>query len=36
MIQVEKNHQVFIEEFFDASIERVFEAWTDPQKLVKW
>ncbi len=27
---------VFIEEIFDASPERVFKAWTDPQKLIQW
>jgi uncharacterized protein YndB with AHSA1/START domain len=30
------NNEVFIEETFNASIERVFEAWTDPEKLMKW
>lgn len=33
--QINKN-EVFIEEIFDASIERVFQAWTDPEKLLKW
>ena len=28
--------EVFIEETFNASIERVFEAWTNPEKLMKW
>jgi uncharacterized protein YndB with AHSA1/START domain len=31
-----KTDQVFIEETFNASIERVFEAWTNPEKLMKW
>ena len=31
-----KKDEVFIEETFNASIERVFEAWTDPGKLLKW
>jgi uncharacterized protein YndB with AHSA1/START domain len=30
------KHEVFIEESFSASIERVFNAWTDPDKLMKW
>lgn len=30
------NNEVFIEETFKASIERVFSAWTDPEKLMKW
>lgn len=30
------NNEVFIEETFDASPERIFNAWTDPEKLVKW
>lgn len=30
------NNEVFIEETFNASPERVFSAWTDPEKLVKW
>lgn len=28
--------EVFIEETFHASIERVFNAWTDPGKLLQW
>ncbi|AFD08591.1 SRPBCC family protein [Solitalea canadensis] len=31
-----KNKEVFIEETFNASVERVFNAWTDPEKLMKW
>lgn len=33
-----KNQEdhVFIEETFDACPERVFNAWTDPQKLIQW
>ena len=31
-----KTDEVFIEETFNASIEKVFEAWTDPEKLMKW
>ncbi|MFC2185698.1 SRPBCC domain-containing protein [Fulvivirgaceae bacterium LMO-SS25] len=30
------NNEVFIEEIFNASIDRVFQAWTDPEKLMKW
>ena len=30
------ENQVFIEEIFSASPERVFSAWTDPEKLMKW
>jgi uncharacterized protein YndB with AHSA1/START domain len=30
------NNEVFIEQTFNASAERVFDAWTDPEKLVKW
>jgi uncharacterized protein YndB with AHSA1/START domain len=31
-----KTDEVFIEETFNASIQKVFEAWTDPEKLIKW
>lgn len=30
------KNEVFIEEIFNASIERVFSAWTDPEKLMQW
>jgi uncharacterized protein YndB with AHSA1/START domain len=30
------NNEVFIEEIINASIDRVFQAWTDPEKLMKW
>jgi len=30
------NNEVFIEETFNARIEKVFQAWTDPEKLMKW
>lgn len=30
------NKEVFIEETFNASAEKVFDAWTDPEKLVQW
>jgi uncharacterized protein YndB with AHSA1/START domain len=31
------NHkEVFIEQIFNASVEKVFNAWADPEKLVKW
>ena len=30
------NKEVFIELVINASPERVFSAWTDPDKLVKW
>jgi uncharacterized protein YndB with AHSA1/START domain len=30
------NNEVLIEETFNAGIERVFAAWTDPEKLMKW
>lgn len=31
-----KKDEVSIEETFNASIARVFEAWTNPEKLMKW
>ncbi|TWF39906.1 uncharacterized protein YndB with AHSA1/START domain [Chitinophaga polysaccharea] len=30
------NNEVFIEETFNAPAEKVFSAWTDPDKLMKW
>lgn len=30
------KNEVFIEETFNAGIERVFQAWTDPEKLLQW
>ncbi|MCC6182604.1 MAG: SRPBCC domain-containing protein [Bacteroidia bacterium] len=35
---MEKNNpqDVYIEETFDASRERVFSAWTDAKKLIQW
>lgn len=30
------TNEVFIEDSFSAPVERVFRAWTDPEKLVKW
>src|SRR3978361_1128129 len=30
------NNEVFIEETFNASPAKVFSAWTDPEKLMKW
>ena len=30
------TNEVFIEQFFNAGIDKVFEAWTDPEKLMKW
>jgi uncharacterized protein YndB with AHSA1/START domain len=30
------NKEVFIKQTFNASPEKVFSAWTDPEKLVKW
>jgi uncharacterized protein YndB with AHSA1/START domain len=30
------NNEVFIEQTFNTSIERVFSAWADPEKLMKW
>lgn len=30
------KNEVYIEEVFDAGIERVFQAWTDPGQLMKW
>ncbi|MEO5777276.1 MAG: SRPBCC domain-containing protein [Flavobacterium sp.] len=30
------NNEVFIEETINAGIDKVFQAWTDPKKLVKW
>lgn len=32
----QSKNEVFIEETFNASVERVFDAWTDPEKLMKW
>ena len=31
-----KKDEVFIVETFNASPEKVFEAWTAPEKLMKW
>ncbi len=36
MKNVINNQEVFIEETFNANIEKVFQAWTDPEKLMKW
>ena len=36
MGSLESNDEVYIEETFNASLEKVFKAWTDPEKLVKW
>lgn len=30
------SNEVFIEEIIDATPARVFSAWTDPEKLLKW
>lgn len=30
------NNEVFIEEIVNARIAKVFQAWTDPEKLMKW
>lgn len=30
------NNEVFIEETFNASLEKVFSAWTNSEKLMKW
>jgi uncharacterized protein YndB with AHSA1/START domain len=30
------SNEVLIEHIFNASPEKVFSAWTDPEKLVKW
>ncbi|MHA4808051.1 SRPBCC family protein [Flavitalea flava] len=30
------KNEVFIEEIFNASPAKVFSAWTDPEKLMKW
>jgi uncharacterized protein YndB with AHSA1/START domain len=30
------DNEVFIEETINASPEKVFSAWTDPEKLMKW
>jgi uncharacterized protein YndB with AHSA1/START domain len=30
------NQEVFIEQTFNASVEKVFKAWTDPEKLMQW
>lgn len=31
-----KSNEVFIVETFNAGIEKVFNAWTDPELLIKW
>lgn len=31
-----KANEVFIEEIINAPVEKVFGAWTDPEKLAKW
>ena len=31
-----KDKEVFIEQIFNASPQKVFKAWTDPEKLMKW
>lgn len=31
-----KDNEILITEVFNASRERVFKAWTDPEKLVQW
>jgi len=31
-----KPNEVFIEEFIKASPDKVFNAWTDPEKLMNW
>lgn len=31
-----KTNEVFIEETFNANVEKVFDAWTNPEKLMKW
>ena len=36
MGKVSKTNEVFIEDIINASAERVFSAWTDPEKLMKW
>lgn len=36
MENTQSNSEVFIEETFNVSIEKVFQAWTDPEKLMKW
>lgn len=30
------NNEVFIEQIFNARPEKVFNAWTDPEKLMRW
>ncbi len=36
MKDLEKRNEVFIEEIIDAGVDKVFQAWTDPEKLMKW
>lgn len=36
MENVVKTNDVFIEQIVNASAEKVFRAWTDPEKLRKW
>lgn len=32
----QKNNEVYIEETINADIRRVYEAWTNPEKLLQW
>jgi uncharacterized protein YndB with AHSA1/START domain len=36
MENIANKNEVFIQETFNASPEKVFSAWTDPEKLMKW
>jgi uncharacterized protein YndB with AHSA1/START domain len=36
MEKLTRVNEVFIEESFNASVEKVFSAWTDPAKLMQW
>lgn len=35
-MEKQKNNEVFIEETFNASCDRVFRAWIEPEQLLKW
>lgn len=35
-INKNKEKELFITHLFDAPVEMVFQAWTDPEQLTKW
>lgn len=36
MDNTKKNDEVFIEDTINASVEKVYNAWTNPEKLMQW